>query len=530
MTAPVLERVVALLADAREGAVLRAPRPSIAIVVPSRFEADDPLHARELEVALDLAELLAVDHRPRLVSEASALRDVGAEPLTDERLRELTSALVVMDRALARRVSEHLPTRLVGTDTLAHDPRKRRTSFFDMRASERGFSFLAPNELPSRLRGREVALVVDPFVSPETVELLAEAARRDGATVRVLGTPTSPALRAGTAEPYPGPESLGPEVVVVATNPLLVEVHAKRHETLLVDERGRYATRGDDALPAHEHLLYLGEAWNPLRLRERLVAPLVSRSRPRAPSVTEPLVSVVVPVYDRVADLLRLGDSVLSQDYRNLELVFVTNGSPPTTLEALRLVGAKAAARRIACRRIDFPEAFGCATVPRDVGSYAASGEFILYLDSDDYLAPDFFGFARSRPLRRDTIYYPRRIFRNLGRRLPAETPMDVVISYKLPRVDTGLFELLSERGNFLNNSGTMISREWFERAGGIAHDFRYCEDYYLWLRLAHLGACAEEHDGVVNIVFHRGNNELVVGDPRWIALAKARSVEPGAP
>ena len=107
---------------------------------------------------------------------------------------------------------------------------------------------------------------------------------------------------------------------------------------------------------------------------------------------------------------------------------------------------------------------------------------------------------------------------------------MDVVISYKYPRIEKDLFPLLSERGNFLNNSDTMISREWFERAGGIAHDFRYCEDYYLWLRLAHLGACAEEHPGVVNIVFHPGNNELVVGDSRWISLAKTRAAEPRTP
>lgn len=525
MSAGVLDRASSLLDAARARSSGRAERPSFAIVVPEGVDGRDDGQNAELSVALDLAERLATDHRPRVVSDSPALRAIGAE--SSQALASCAFALAVIDRELALEVARTLPTRLVGTDPLVHDPRKRRIAFFDVRNLLSGFRRVDAS-IPYRgARGRECALVVDSFVTGALARRLADGLRRESATVRLLGTSTSPAVRDGSAEVYTGPESIDADSVVVVTNPLLAEVHPSKHETLLVDHDGGLHVREERAVPVSEHLLYLGAQWNPIRLRDRLVAADSAPREHRPDAVRDPLISVVVPVYDRVADILRLGDSLLSQSYRNLELVFVSNGSPDATLEALRLVRAKAAARRIACRQIDFPEAFGCATVPRDVGSYAASGEFVLYIDSDDYVSPGFFDFVASKPLRRDTIYYPRRVFRNRGRKLAVDTPSDVIVSYGYPRLESELLTVLEERGNFLNNSGTMISREWFERAGGIPHDFRYCEDYYLWLRLARMGACAEEHAGVVNIVFHRGNNELVVGDPRWIGRAKARAAEP---
>ncbi len=45
-------------------------------------------------------------------------------------------------------------------------------------------------------------------------------------------------------------------------------------------------------------------------------------------SAVEPLVSIVVPIYDRAAEIIRLAHSIYQQDYPWIEVVLVANGSP----------------------------------------------------------------------------------------------------------------------------------------------------------------------------------------------------------
>jgi hypothetical protein len=99
------------------------------------------------------------------------------------------------------------------------------------------------------------------------------------------------------------------------------------------------------------------------------------------------LVSVIVPVYNRPAQLRTAVESVLSQDYRPVEIIIVDDGSDdgltPSAAEAI----AAAASGQV--RIIRIPNSGpGCA---REQGRLAARGEFIQYLDSDDILLPGKF-------------------------------------------------------------------------------------------------------------------------------------------
>ena len=197
----------------------------------------------------------------------------------------------------------------------------------------------------------------------------------------------------------------------------------------------------------------------------------------------------------------------------------MSNGSPPETLATL--LGAEAALlrARIKVRHIRFSKAFGAATIPRDIGSFAARGEFICYIDSDDWFEPEFF-HVFDRLVHTDTIYYTKKILRdggrNMGREFPFNKPLDGRGDFP-----SGFFEALSEHGNFLNNSGVVVPRNLFCASGGLLHSFTYCEDYYLWMKLAKLGAKAREHNGIVSILLHPGNNELNVGAPEWLQKAR---------
>ena len=100
--------------------------------------------------------------------------------------------------------------------------------------------------------------------------------------------------------------------------------------------------------------------------------------------MTTPLISVIVPV-DRVEEYLeRCVKSILSQTYENLEVILVDDGSPdqcPAICDAC--------AEKDARVKVIHQENKGLSGA-RNAGIDAASGEYLAFVDSDDYVSPHF--------------------------------------------------------------------------------------------------------------------------------------------
>ncbi|MBQ8610309.1 MAG: glycosyltransferase family 2 protein [Oscillospiraceae bacterium] len=91
------------------------------------------------------------------------------------------------------------------------------------------------------------------------------------------------------------------------------------------------------------------------------------------------LVSVIVPVYNAEKYLEQCVRSVLEQDYRELELILVNDGSSDESLRLCRMFEQQDS--RVVV--IDKPN--GGAAESRNVGLERSTGKWILFLDSDDY-------------------------------------------------------------------------------------------------------------------------------------------------
>jgi len=96
-----------------------------------------------------------------------------------------------------------------------------------------------------------------------------------------------------------------------------------------------------------------------------------------------PLVSVVLPTYDRPMFLERAVESVLEQTYRNAELIVVDDCSPTPAREIL----SEFSSDDVRTTQIRHDENRG-ANAARNSGIEAASGEFIAFLDDDDRWDP----------------------------------------------------------------------------------------------------------------------------------------------
>lgn len=97
-----------------------------------------------------------------------------------------------------------------------------------------------------------------------------------------------------------------------------------------------------------------------------------------------PLVTVYMPTHNRVELLKRAIESVLNQDYRNIELIVVDDRSTDSTPEYLETV-IKTDSRV----RYFINEKNSGACVSRNKAISAAKGEFVTGLDDDDYFLPN---------------------------------------------------------------------------------------------------------------------------------------------
>lgn len=98
---------------------------------------------------------------------------------------------------------------------------------------------------------------------------------------------------------------------------------------------------------------------------------------------TQPLVTVYMPTYNRVELLQRAVDSVLKQDYSNIELIVVDDNSTDSTHEYLARM-----AKEDSRLKYLINETNSGACVSRNKAIFAARGEFITGLDDDDFLLP----------------------------------------------------------------------------------------------------------------------------------------------
>jgi len=96
----------------------------------------------------------------------------------------------------------------------------------------------------------------------------------------------------------------------------------------------------------------------------------------------KPLVSTIIPVFNRPAMLREAVASVLSQTWRPVEIVIVDDASTDDTPKVI----AALAAQHPEVRSIR--KANGGPGLAREAGRLEAQGDFIQYLDSDDLLMP----------------------------------------------------------------------------------------------------------------------------------------------
>lgn len=95
-------------------------------------------------------------------------------------------------------------------------------------------------------------------------------------------------------------------------------------------------------------------------------------------------VSIIVPVYNAENTLERCVRSLTGQTYTEIEIILVNDGSKDNSLELCNRLSAEDSRIRV----VNQPN--GGVSSARNAGLDVASGEFVMFCDSDDWVSPDW--------------------------------------------------------------------------------------------------------------------------------------------
>ena len=194
-----------------------------------------------------------------------------------------------------------------------------------------------------------------------------------------------------------------------------------------------------------------------------------------------PLISVVIPTYNRAHEVCAAVDSVLQQTYPRVEAIVVDDGSTDDTRSRLELYGDRV---RFVCQANAGPAA------AMNRGISLARGELVAFLGSDDLLLP---GFAEQcvAMLREAGSSIPVCITNAILKRTTGDSGRSFDTAWLRPQLGEGIWRNVTEvlLTRFVLCGQTMtIRRDALERVGGFDEGLRYLEDYDLALRLSLLG------------------------------------------
>jgi glycosyltransferase involved in cell wall biosynthesis len=178
------------------------------------------------------------------------------------------------------------------------------------------------------------------------------------------------------------------------------------------------------------------------------------------------LVSIIIPVFNNQSTVEETVSSVLAQDYDNLEIILVNDGSTDNTQEILEKLSDQHENIQL------YSRGNKGVSASRNYGFKHSRGKYVVFLDADDLLADTFVSECAHIMDNQSTlsvVYTQVKFFeRQSG-------------IFKLPNLD---FQRLLT-GNCLTVTA-MIRAEMFESVNMYDENLSYVEDWEFWIRLLH--------------------------------------------
>jgi glycosyltransferase involved in cell wall biosynthesis len=192
--------------------------------------------------------------------------------------------------------------------------------------------------------------------------------------------------------------------------------------------------------------------------------------------MNNPLVTVCIPTYNHGIYLEQALDSVLCQTYSNLEIIIVDNYSTDNTDEVL----VKFDDSRI---KIYKNNNYGSIAVSRNLAVNKSSGEWVAFLDSDDWWKENKLEkCAHNFQLGIDLIYHDLII-------VDETTDRSQSMSIKSRKLEKPVFKDLIIKGNTIATSSVVVRKTILSKVNGMneSEEMFGIEDFNTWLKISQI-------------------------------------------
>jgi len=202
----------------------------------------------------------------------------------------------------------------------------------------------------------------------------------------------------------------------------------------------------------------------------------------------EPKVSIIIPAYNTAQFIAEALNSVLAQTYSNFEAIVINDGSPDTeqleraiTAYRDRIVYIKQTNRR--------------AAGARNTGICQSRGEYLSFLDSDDCLMPEALALQMQKfedDPSLDLVYADAAKFDD------SEGFGGKTFMQECPSIGAATFERLVDEEVQVCIVGVVVRKAMVLKVGLFDESLRRCDDYDMWLRVAHAGGKIAYHRAIL--------------------------------
>jgi glycosyltransferase involved in cell wall biosynthesis len=207
---------------------------------------------------------------------------------------------------------------------------------------------------------------------------------------------------------------------------------------------------------------------------------------------SEPLISVLIPVFNGEKYLLQSLQSIQSQTYQHLEILVVNDGSVDRSAPIIdQFLKSDRRVRAIHKSRSGLTDSL-------NVGLAAARGDYIARLDCDDWADVSRLELQVARVKQDPSLVLVGSDFSTFNEE-SGETR-----DFRLPQGHKALLSRLSRLGGFFPHSAALFHLKTARELGGYDSEALYNEDWDLWLKLSEHGRITSVSRKLVTIREHQ--------------------------
>ncbi len=186
------------------------------------------------------------------------------------------------------------------------------------------------------------------------------------------------------------------------------------------------------------------------------------------------LISVIIPTYNSEKYIYKCISSVLSQTYKNYEVIIIDNNSTDITLKIINSFNTN----KIKIFNVNNE---GNISISRNLGIKNSNGSWISFLDSDDFWDKEKLNTLSKKFDDYDFIFHEMNILKN--------NKIINKFDYFFQKFDVKkitMIENLCKKGNPILNSSVIVKKNILYKVGLLSENQpSFTNDYHTWLKIS---------------------------------------------